>query len=72
MLCCAVCRYSLPKLVKDTDGFSFAYISFSMMQWIADGGSGSLDKVMLSRVLVLRAQMNTADNKKKKSKKATA
>ena len=43
-----------------------------MMQWIADGGSGSLDKVMLSRVLVLRAQMNTADNKKKKSKKATA
>ena len=67
---------ALPKLVKDTDGFSFAYLKelflSSMMQWIAEGGGGTMDKVMASRVPVLRAQMNTADNKKKKkrSKKA--
>jgi ATP-dependent 26S proteasome regulatory subunit len=61
-----------PKLVKDTDGFSFAYMKelflSSMMQWMSEGGSGSIDKVMLSRAKVLRGQINTADNKKQKRK----
>jgi AAA+ superfamily predicted ATPase len=61
-----------PKLVKDTDGFSFACMKelflSSMMQWMSEGGSGSIDKVMLSRAKVLRGQINTADNKKQKRK----
>jgi hypothetical protein len=40
----------------------------SMMQWMSEGGSGSIDKVMLSRAKVLRGQINTADNKKQKRK----
>ncbi len=67
----------VPKLVKETEGFSFAYMKelflSSMMQWIAEGGEGTMNKVMASRVPVLHAQMNTADKKKKrKSKKANA
>ena len=61
---------SLPKLVEATDGFSFAYLKelflSSMMQWIAENGSGRMDAVMLNRVTVLREQMNSADGKKRK------
>ena len=73
----------LPKLVETTDGFSFAYLKelflSSMMQWIAEGGKGRMDAVMLNRAAVLREQMNSADGKKrkkgdgkKKAKKAAA
>ena len=66
----------VPKLVKETEGFSFAYMKelflSSMMQWIAEGADGTMNKVMSSRVPVLRAQMNTDKKKKKKSKKASA
>jgi SpoVK/Ycf46/Vps4 family AAA+-type ATPase len=73
----------LPKLVETTDGFSFAYLKelflSSMMQWIAEGGKGRMDAVMLNRATVLREQMNSADGKKrkkgdgkKKAKKAAA
>jgi hypothetical protein len=74
---------SLPKLVKATDGFSFAYLKelflSSMMQWMAENGNGTMDSVMLTRVTVLREQMNRADcnkrkkrDSKKKAKKAVA
>jgi ATPase family associated with various cellular activities (AAA) len=73
----------LPKLVETTDCFSFAYLKelflSSMMQWIAEGGKGRMDAVMLNRATVLREQMNSADGKKrkkgdgkKKAKKAAA
>jgi AAA+ superfamily predicted ATPase len=65
-----------PKLVKDTEDFSFAYLKelflSSMMQWMSEGGSGDMDKVMLSRLKVLRGQMNSADSKKKKKMKKAA
>ena len=63
---------SLPKLVETTDGFSYAYLKelflSSMMQWMADGGSGRMDAVMLNRVTALREQMNSADGKKRKKR----
>lgn len=63
---------SLPRLVEATDGFSFAYLKelflSSMMQWIAESGSGKMDAVMLNRVIVLREQMNGADGKKRKKR----
>jgi len=71
---------ALTKTVEATEGFSFAYLKelflSSMMQWIAEGGSGRMDAVMLNRVTVLREQMNGKKRKKsgdkKKARKATA
>jgi len=64
-----------PKLVKATDGFSFAYLKelflSSMMQWIAEGGRATMDAIMLKRVRVLREEMNNAGEKKRKKQKKT-
>ena len=64
---------TLPKLVKVTDAFSFAYLKelflSSMMQWMADGGSGRMDALMMGRVTALREQMNSSEGKKRKTKK---
>ncbi|MEK6323525.1 MAG: ATP-binding protein [Acidobacteriota bacterium] len=76
-------EHALPKLVEATGGFSFAYLKelflSSMMQWVAERGTGRMDAVMLNRATVLREQMNNADGKKrkkgdgrKKAKKAAA
>jgi ATP-dependent 26S proteasome regulatory subunit len=72
---------SLAKLAEATDGFSFAYLKelflSSMMHWMAQGGNERMDRLILSRVAVLREQMISADGKKgkkakKKARKAAA
>ena len=71
---------AVTKTVEATEGFSFAYLKelflSSMMQWIAERGSGRMDAVMLNRATVLREQMNGKKRKKsgdkKKARKATA
>ena len=66
----------LTKLVEATDGFSFAYLKelflSSMMHWMAQSGNERMDAVMLSRVAVLREQMDSADGKKRKKGKKKA
>jgi AAA+ superfamily predicted ATPase len=71
---------ALTKTVEATEGFSFAYLKelflSSMMQWIAERGSGRMDAIMLNRATVLREQMNGKKRKKsgdkKKARKAAA
>jgi AAA+ superfamily predicted ATPase len=71
---------AVTKTVEATEGFSFAYLKelflSSMMQWIAERGSGRMDAIMLNRATVLREQMNGKKRKKsgdkKKARKATA
>ena len=54
-------------VARETEGFSFAYLKelfvSSMVQWMSDGGSGSMDEVMLAQAALLREQMNGATNK---------
>src|SRR5687768_13392861 len=56
-------------VVRDTEGFSFAYMKelfvASMVQWMSAGGSGSMDDVMLAQLELLRSQMNVKKKKKK-------
>jgi hypothetical protein len=56
-------------VVRDTEGFSFAYMKelfvASMVQWMSAGGSGSMDDVMLGQLEMLRSQMNVKKKKKK-------
>jgi AAA+ superfamily predicted ATPase len=71
---------AVTKTVEATEGFSFAYLKelflSSMMQWIAERGSGRMDAIMLNRATVLREQMNGKKRKKsgdkKKARKAAA
>ncbi len=48
-------------LVRETEGFSFAYLKelvvASMVQWISSGGGGAMDDVILAQVKMLRSQM---------------
>jgi hypothetical protein len=59
----------LPDLVKQTYGFSFAYLKelflSSMMEWMANPIDQGMDKVMLARVTILGEQMSgkTANRK---------
>lgn len=52
---------TIPSLVRQSEGFSFAYLKelflSSMMQWMALTGSTSMDKIVLGQVARLRAQM---------------
>lgn len=49
-------------VVKETDGFSFAYMKelfvAAMVQWVTSGGTGSMNEVLLSQAKSLRSQMN--------------
>lgn len=60
-------------LVKETAGFSFAYLKelfvASMAAWMSTSGSTSMDKVILGQAKSLRAQMTTGQNDKEKKKK---
>jgi AAA+ superfamily predicted ATPase len=51
-------------VVKETEGFSFAYLKelfvTAMVQWVTSGGNGSMDRVILSQTQALRSQMNQA------------
>jgi len=48
-------------VVRETEGFSFAYMKelfvSSMVQWMSTGASGSMDNVMLAQAALLREQM---------------
>lgn len=62
-----------PKIVSETDGFSFAYLKelfvASLAQWMSDAGKTSMDGVILAQARSLRGQMN-GNEKKKKAKSA--
>jgi AAA+ superfamily predicted ATPase len=59
----------LPDLVKQTYGFSFAYLKelflSSMMEWMANSVSHGMDKVMLNRATILSEQMKGKFDKSK-------
>jgi hypothetical protein len=59
-----------PEVVRETEGFSFAYMKelfvASMVQWMSAGGSGSMDDVILAQVGLLRGQTSIKKGKKKK------
>ena len=58
-------------VVRETEGFSFAYLKelfvSSMAQWISSGSAGSMDQVMLAQAELLRGQMNQKQDKKEKA-----
>ena len=58
------------KVVGATEGFSFAYLKelfvASMVQWMSDGRSKSMDHIVLAQTDLLRAQMKLKKRKKKK------
>lgn len=60
-------------IVKQTEGFSFAYLKemfvSSMVQWMSGSGQTSMDDVVLSQAASLRGQIKTT-NKEEKKKKA--
>lgn len=49
------------RVVRDTEGFSFAYLKellvASTIQWMSSGGNGSMDDVILAQTELLRGQM---------------
>jgi hypothetical protein len=59
----------LPRLVKQTRGFSFAYLKelflSSMMEWMANPDGAEMDRVILHRAEVLRRQMRGKGDKGK-------
>lgn len=60
---------ALPRLVKQTKGFSFAYMKelflSSMMEWMANPTNQGMDKIVSSRATVLRQQMKGKTEKSK-------
>jgi AAA+ superfamily predicted ATPase len=58
----------MPELVRQTEGFSFAYLKelflSSMTRWMAEGECLSMDRVVLAQAVQLRAQINTANASK--------
>ncbi len=50
-------------VVKETKGFSFAYMKelfvAATVQWISSGANGRMDEVLLSQTQLLRAQMTS-------------
>ena len=58
------------RLVSSTEGFSFAYLKelfvASMVQWMSEGRSRSMDDILLAQTELLRGQMRV--NKSKKAK----
>ena len=62
-------------VVRETEGFSFAYLKelfvASMAQWMTTAGDSPMKDVLVAQARALRAQMNTVQpDKKKKKKKA--
>ena len=53
------------QIVKQTEGFSFAYLKelflSSMMQWMATDGSVRMDQIIVSQVAQLREQMTAGE-----------
>jgi ATP-dependent Zn protease len=63
-----------PKVVRETEGFSFAYMKelflASMVQWMAAGGSARMDDIILAQAGLLRGQANIKKSKKKQKSKS--
>jgi len=59
------------EVVSATEGFSFAYLKelfvASMVQWMSEGRSNSMDQVLLAQTDVLRKQMKIKKGKKEKN-----
>ncbi|HET7113535.1 MAG TPA: ATP-binding protein [Pyrinomonadaceae bacterium] len=57
-------------VVSATEGFSFAYLKelfvASMVQWMSDGRSKSMDAILLGQTQLLHEQMKTKKRKKRK------
>lgn len=60
-------------IVRETKGFSFAYLKelfvASMAQWMSTSGSGPMAEILSTQCRLLRKQMSTSDGKKRKTKK---
>jgi AAA+ superfamily predicted ATPase len=58
------------QVVSATEGFSFAYLKelfvASMVQWMSDGRSKSMDQILLAQTDLLRGQMKIKKRKKRK------
>jgi predicted ArsR family transcriptional regulator len=56
-----VTEQAWPAIVRDTEGFSFAYLKelfvASMMQWMTFAGAKSMDEILLDQTKRLREQM---------------
>ena len=56
------------RVVRETEGFSFAYLKelfvAAMVQWISSGGNGSMDDVIIAQTELLRSQMKSKKKKK--------
>jgi AAA+ superfamily predicted ATPase len=67
-----VSERATPLAVKETAGFSFAYLKelfvASLAQWMSTSGKTSMDDVILAQAKSLRGQMNTKQKEKKKKK----
>lgn len=59
---------TVPLLVNETDGFSFAYLKelfvASMVQWMSTAGKTRMDEVILAQVKSLRQQMTNGSLRK--------
>ena len=59
-----------PEVVRETEGFSFAYMKelfvASMVQWMSARGSASMDEVIIAQAGLLRGQTSIKKSKKKK------
>ncbi|HEY2961767.1 MAG TPA: ATP-binding protein [Pyrinomonadaceae bacterium] len=69
-----VSEITVPLLVQQTDGFSFAYLKelfvSSMVQWMSNEAKTSMDDVVLEQLKLLRAQMKgQSESEKPKEKK---
>jgi AAA+ superfamily predicted ATPase len=62
-----VSERATPTLLKETVGFSFAYLKelfvASMAQWMSTSGKTSMDEVVLAQVKSLRAQISDSSRK---------
>jgi DNA replication protein DnaC len=57
-----VTEKSVARVVRETQGFSFAYLKelfvTSMVQWLSSGGAARMDEVLIGQTALLRKQMS--------------
>jgi DNA replication protein DnaC len=57
-----VTEKSVARVVRETQGFSFAYLKelfvTSMVQWLSSGGAARMDEVLIGQTALLRQQMS--------------
>jgi hypothetical protein len=61
-----VCLNGAAAVVRETEGFSFAYLKelfvASMVEWMSVGGGSSMDDVIMAQTELLRSQMKATQN----------